>query len=145
MIYTHIFLLKSVEKRPHTVRTYNWTSCHRLCTRSWHHIYTNIISFQSSYDWLVTHLINKAESTYEVALCFTKSTHFFLLRFLARGRSSLWKGIASVQNYTLHPPCTDLAGTFQVQYRNKWANGLWLRYWVDVTSLLVPSLSTATF
>ena len=40
-----------------------------------------------------------------------------------------------------HPPTTYLPGTFQVQYKecsDKWANALWPRFRVDVTSLLVP-------
>ena len=45
-----------------------------------------------------------------------------------------------------HSPATYLPNTFHVQYRecsDKRAIALWLRYRVDVTSFLVPSLSTA--
>ena len=35
---------------------------------SWRHIYTDIVSFQYWDDWLVTHFINKSESTHEVVV-----------------------------------------------------------------------------
>ena len=43
-----------------------WTCGHRFSLDSWHRIYNDIILFQSWDDWLVTHFINKSESTYEV-------------------------------------------------------------------------------
>ena len=50
------------------ISRYTWTCGHRFSMDSWHHIYTDIISFQSWNDWLVTHFINKSESTYEVVV-----------------------------------------------------------------------------
>ena len=81
---------------------------------------------------------------------FMKSTHFFL-HFLA---SSLSNSIACgtipfyISEKAAYSPTTNLPDTFQVQHRecsDKWANALWPRYRVDVTSLLVPSLSTPLF
>ena len=47
----------------------NWTCGHRFSMESWHHIYTDIISFQSWDDCMaLTHFINKSESTYEVVV-----------------------------------------------------------------------------
>ena len=47
---------------------YTWTCGHRFSMDSWCHIYTDIISFHSWDDWLVTHLINKSELTHEVVV-----------------------------------------------------------------------------
>lgn len=149
-----------------SLNQYTWTCGHRFSMGSWRHINTDIISFQSWEDWLVTHFINKSESTHEVVVrevlgaywrfsrlarfCFMKSIYFFL-HFLA---SSLSNSIACrtipfyITEKAAYSPTTYLPGTFQVQYRecsDKWANALWLRYRVDVTSLLEPSLSTAPF
>ena len=131
---------------------------------------SEIISIQPWDDWLVTHFINKSEWAHEVVVrevlgaywrvlrinshlarfCFMKSIYSFL-HFLA---SSLSNRIACrtipfyISEKAAHSPTTYFPGTFQVQYRkcsDKWANALWPRYRIDVTSLLVPSLSTALF
>ena len=49
----------------------NWTCGHRFSMGIWHHIYTDIISFQSWDDLhglLLTLNIKKSESTYEVVV-----------------------------------------------------------------------------
>ena len=47
----------------------NWTCGRRFSMDSWHHIYTDIISFQSWVDCMaLTHFMNKSESTYEVVV-----------------------------------------------------------------------------
>ena len=105
---------------------------------------------KSSFMKCLDHFDEIRVNSHLASFCFMKSIYFFL-RFLA---SSLSNSIVCtcrtilfyISEKAAYSPTTYLPGTFQVHYRecrDKWANALWPRYRVDVTSLLVPSLSTA--
>ena len=114
-------------------------TCHRFNVDSWHHIYTDIISFQSWDDWLVTHFINKSGPTHEVVFrevlgayrrvsCqFQFSPRLlheidpllspFLLLHLYRKEKACRTITFCTSGKVVHPPTRHLPGTFQVQYR----------------------------
>ena len=101
---------------------------------SWHHVYTDIISFQS---WMIGLLLTSStnpdrrmKSSFVKCLehidefrvnsnlarvCFTKPIHFFP-RFLTKGIACRTITFCT-SGKVVHPPTRHLPGTFQVQYR----------------------------